>query len=175
MRKRLRPNMSTQKSSILFVCMTLLLPALICLFSSNSNATDLQDRFQRIANALESYALDNDGAYPVPVAGRLPSVISTPIAYLNKHETIDPIPFKDNINTTRLRPFRYHTYDINTYPHLQSYYDFYGAWRIESMPIINSDLTGIDIRIYDPTNGTYSLGVVTRSQKITSERGLLAE
>ena len=137
-----------------------------------------------IATALESYAVDNNkyppnfdsGLYTptAPDEGRTFSLLSTPIAYISSvpHDVFRP----DDNEPTRGHFFDYVGWDsvsvlTSRYsPELRAYYAQTGTqW---SVGCIGPDKRNDDVgqymdnpydRIYDPTNGTVSVGDIIRT------------
>lgn len=148
------------------------------------------DLFTRIANALEAYALDNGGAYPVDKFGTqqyvLNPILTTPIPYLAAADILDAYA-RPHVTTN----LRYVNFDVtfgesafisqrNAYPH---YLDRHGHWLIWSGTIATGNPeTGLyfDPVPYDATNGTQLTGSQVRpsmgafrSQKMRSETGFV--
>lgn len=143
-----------------------------------------------LATALESYYVDNT-AYPDDVDPQgwpwyLPSVVSTPIAYISSGLVSDPfrLSIPSALPGTPGVRYRYVNYDAELKGHytaqaeswfghpgdtanVQAGIRKYGVWRLTSAgPDRNASPFGSDffndIRVYDPTNGTISNGDIIR-------------
>lgn len=151
------------------------------LFQQSGSTAAEYDRFKRVTQALEAYAADNNGRYPPHYDGagppqyHLPILLSTPIAYLQKSETIDPVaigPYEARI--------RYVNFSIayQGNPTLYNQYrNRYGEWLIWSPAHDRvSESTGgnpwSNPVMYDATNGVFSRGDFYRTQKMTQEAAL---
>jgi len=146
-----------------------------------------------VALALETYAVDegnyppNDGLYNV-----LPIQLSTPVAHLSSTRFVDPFTDKET-HPIWGDLERFYTYDkivsqedllaglVNPPPPIEAVdgpafnlgaFKKYGKWRMVSngpdhtYPIPGAPhptLKGADV-LYDPTNGTVSLGNILRTQ-----------
>lgn len=154
------------------------------LMPKRNHQGQMPDRFQRIATALEAYALDNGGKYPPDRpdpnnAYLLSTRLTTPLAYLAPGDMIDPLAQNANIS----RIVRYINFD-NTYGESEfsgqralypQYYALHGSWMLWSGRAVTSNPSTnlfFDMVSYDPTNGALSLGTVFRSQRHLSETTL---
>ncbi|HOE64461.1 MAG TPA: prepilin-type N-terminal cleavage/methylation domain-containing protein [Candidatus Sumerlaeota bacterium] len=142
-----------------------------------------------VATALESYFTDNNH-YPNHSENGWPYYITrqitTPMAYMTSVAFHDP--FKTSGHASQLatdypRRFRYFNVEAgaNDWPDIGPLYvghkygvlnvvnirARYGEWKIISAGPDKKENTGVldDTLIYDPTNGTSSLGDICRSQK----------
>ena len=146
-----------------------------------------------IANALESYAVDNrkyipDGQVALNVYpfanGHINALLTTPIAYITSIDLFDPfVDKKTVVNDTYqvYKRFRYYNIKYRYYeilgniPAYEDYSDIFGAWVMycngpDKMMGPFSAETRLGTlwactEIYDPTNGTVSAGDVMRCQK----------
>lgn len=139
--------------------------------------------FQRIATALEAYAVDNNGNYPpdgYPPGSTesfpfiLPTVLTTPIPYLTAEDMIDPFAINNSI-TNQIRYLNIEE-QYKEVPKIQAIYmSLHGSWLIWSgyfaSPNPKSGLY-FDPVPYDATNGTLSEGTIFRSQRMNSETGV---
>lgn len=140
------------------------------------------DRFQPIATAIEAYASDNNGVYP-PNQNPwdqegfyyLPDVMTTPIPYLKPEQLIDPFAREAKVQG-RFRYFNTsETYSMTPtlYP---KYYAAHGDWAVFSCgPAKTYSLPIGNPTIYDATNGTLSLGVILRNQRMHKETGRVVQ
>ncbi len=171
-----------------------------------SKVSRVKGEHRTIATALEAYYTDHN-KYPREmhtdwygdtydgqgVAGILSCVITTPIAYLTKFDFIDPFQTTDAGNPADERLYTYHDfkewearYGLTNW--LSAAYDFYGLWRLGSVgpdkTYYHPEYPGWTYSpqlVYDPTNGTVSMGNIWRSQRIsdtqqpTVESGLITD
>lgn len=150
-----------------------------------------------MATGIEAYAVDNNrvprefGSSPadvwfengVPVTpqpgGVITNVLSTPIAYMTKAHWTDVFQDK-NLNAPLDEQFySYHDLkwkdeanDFGSEGFEGSCRDFYGAWRLISVGpdrVYSHGFNRSAQLVYDPTNGTISLGQIFRSQKLTEQ------
>jgi prepilin-type N-terminal cleavage/methylation domain-containing protein len=128
------------------------------------------------ATAIETYAVDNN-AYPRmthvlffgdTTYGYLRSDLTTPIAYLTSKDLIDPFGHqrKGDMDVEFLT---YHNIDIYYAKWLTEYWRkckqlYYGSWRMCSVGP-DTVYRPVPDAMYDPTNGTMSIGNIWRSQK----------
>jgi prepilin-type N-terminal cleavage/methylation domain-containing protein len=146
-----------------------------------------------IAVALESYYVDNN-VYPddidYPWPWYVPSVVTTPIAYITDNQMADPFRATLNLlNDPRARRYRYLNYLAENnghwapgtsaswpgydYPNAKLGQIKYGGWRLSSS---GPDMTAgpgygmADDSIYDPSNGTVSYGDLIRSQNSSQQQ-----
>ena len=128
------------------------------------------------ANAGETYFVDHN-YYPVTdPGGFLPHTLTTPIAYLSNINLYDPF---DPILTATPGQWRYTYHNLPWYElnfgWRTLWRELYGPWRSCSFgpdrsyyhPTYNSYLppNGQHTQVYDPTNGTVSLGNIWFSQR----------
>lgn len=137
------------------------------------------DRFVRIANALENYAVDNGGNYP-PHSPQfqapgysLPNILTTPIPYLAASELLDPLSTSEGL----LHRYRYINIDdgYTSSTSKNQLLAAYGAWLVISPgydKVYGNFNSYTPFTIYDATNGTLSGGDILRSQRMTSEVGI---
>jgi len=142
------------------------------------------DRFQRIASALEAYALDHGGKYPPHIGPLnssqlyyLPNILTTPVAYLTGPELLDPLGRTPNPSFVSYDRYRYINIEM-AYAHVPSVFTtkkaVYGEWMLWSpgydrtSEIFSSPNW---ITLYDPTNGMISRGDMLRSQRMMLETG----
>lgn len=141
------------------------------------------DRFRPVAAALEKYAIDHNGNYPPnrntsgSLLLHLPHYLTTPVAYLEPHQLIDP--FRP-ANAARREYGYFNTFD--TYGHqtylYEDYHEAHGDWAVWSVgpavtqpPVQYPYNTPARPLIYDATNGAISAGVIFRSQRMLKETG----
>ncbi len=138
-----------------------------------------------IATALESYHIDNRcyppyGPYPPPATGQAqvlnPRYVTTPIAYLSSGSLLED-PFRAWVEEVAYysRYYQYCNFDDFRYKGTTSenwVMKLYGYWRVTSAgPDRYFWNTGFEgdalplwgLRIYDPTNGTVSIGDIFRT------------
>jgi len=147
----------------------------------NVRPTQDYDRFERIAAALEAYAVDNAGNYPPHqkpgdiAPYYLPDILTTPIAYLSDADLHDPLT---TINQQKDLRFRYLNV-AQAYAQQPSLYSqvtqMYGDWIVWS-PGFDKTTNFVGgfsqgPLIYDATNGTISFGDMVRSQIMQTETG----
>jgi len=145
------------------------------------------NHFDRIAEALEAYALDNGGAYPDSTVSRpfpwhspMISILTTPIAYLQKSDVLDPYA-KGSIYGSYLRYINIETQFGPGHPHYAYMKARHGSWIVWSGNGTVENLeSGVpfDLLRYDPTNGTQTRNATYRpmthsfrSQRMRSETG----
>lgn len=129
------------------------------------------------AKAIEVYHVDNN-YYPADVPGGfLPFWLTTPVAYLANHQMEDPFQPKLRYDPYDVKYYSYHNIAHRVkYQAWQPFWlEYYGGWRACSYgpdrsyyhPSDSSFLPpyGQHTQIYDPTNGTVSLGNIWFSQK----------
>lgn len=145
--------------------------------------TQDSDRFDRIAAALEAYAVDNAGKYPPhknpgdSANFYLPDLLTTPIAYLSAADLHDQLATESQQKYFR---FRYaNIYDAYLqqpiwYPRAQAVYGQWIVWSTGYDRTQNFTLGSSfqDPVIYDATNGTISFGDILRSQRMQFETGM---
>jgi len=157
-----------------------------------SKVSRVKEDMRTIGVALEAYAVDKNRvprevntlwyAIDVQAYGDAQGILwwglTTPLPYLTRVNYIDP--FQDTTIGNRLDERLYTYHDLATC--VQKYGGtfwpaaviFYGGWRLGSVGpdrmyshpnIINSAQL-----VYDPTNGTVSLGNIWRSQKYSYDK-----
>ncbi len=160
-----------------------------------SKVSRVKGELRSVATAVEAYAADRNrvprqihtdwytedaNAYGTSpgVFGILWWGLSTPVAYISKVDFIDPFQATDVKNLLDERRYTYQDiaeymrrYPTSTFwgPALE----FYGLWRQGSVgPDKQYDhgFTRSGQLVYDPTNGTVSLGNIWRSQKLSEDK-----
>ncbi|MBN1900601.1 prepilin-type N-terminal cleavage/methylation domain-containing protein [Candidatus Sumerlaeota bacterium] len=160
-----------------------------------SKVARVKGEFRNISVAIEAYATDHNrtprqvhtGWYPIDqityaewyvrdgsVAGILWEGLTTPIAYMTRVNYIDP--FQDMDVAKRFDEQHYTFQDIKAYWEKNpgsSFWpvalEFYGTWRLGSVgpdKRFGHGFTNSAQLIYDPTNGTVSLGNIWRTQRL---------
>jgi prepilin-type N-terminal cleavage/methylation domain-containing protein len=152
-----------------------------------SKVSKVKSDFRTIATAIEAYSTDR-GRYPrqvhtewydedwvaysgQPVRGILWHGLTTPVPYLTTINYLDPLA-NERIPIDQ----KYYTYqDIEEYkvrsedPIWDYATEYYGGWRLGSIGPDKTFFHGFKNSgqlVYDPTNGTVSLGNIWRSQKL---------
>lgn len=155
-----------------------------------SKVSRVKSELRTIATGIEAYAVDHNrvprmlhtdyygdkyyyNGVEHDVYGCLWQGITTPIAYLTRADWIDPFQNQDTAHRLDERFYSYHdikVYADEIYP-TSAFWDaalvFYGAWRVGSVGPDKSYGHGFPASaqlVYDPTNGTISLGNIWRSQ-----------
>ena len=142
---------------------------------NNPRSTIYTDNFEQLAQALEAYALDNNGQYPSMSYGPatfIPKILSTPIAYISKEATIDPMFPKGSWSRDS-----YWFKNLQNLPPTSIERQTFGSWIISSRSYLGTNtwpsyVPLFPVTVYDASNGTYSAGAVFRSQLISSETGV---
>ena len=161
-----------------------------------SKVSRAKAELRTLTTALESYNIDNnvypDDIDPALWPWYLPSVVSTPIAYISSGLLNDPFRLGSTsaIPGTPGTRYRYINYDAElnghytavaeaNFPHggatasILTGIEKYGIWRLTSAgpdkTATYDDTPGhgfaSGIQVYDPSNGTVSNGDIVRSQK----------
>jgi type II secretory pathway pseudopilin PulG len=144
---------------------------------------------QRVLSmAIEAYHSDN-GSYPrmahttfygdpefdsiggIPVNGLMSRVLSTPVAYITNSLMLDPFLVRDKLAPIDQVYYTYQELDAyqsnlpasNFWPAARK---FYGPWRLISVGpdlVFDHKFANSSQLLYDPTNGSVSLGNIIRS------------
>jgi prepilin-type N-terminal cleavage/methylation domain-containing protein len=156
-----------------------------------SKVSRVKADMRTIAVALEAYTVDknrvpreiNTGWYAVDLAmygdafGILWWGLTTPLPYLTRVDYIDP--FQDTTVGNRLdeRRYTYHDLVANEKNYATPFWTaaiaFYGGWRLGSVGpdrMYGHGFTTSAQLVYDPTNGTNSLGNIWRSQNYSFDK-----
>ena len=154
---------------------------------TRSKVSRVKSDFRTIATALEAYAADHNdfprqvhtewydedwAAYQGgDVRGILWPGITSPIAYISTINYIDPLA-----NEGMPIDQKYYTYnDMEEYvvrdpdTNWQQLLEYYGKWRLGSVGPDKKFFHGFEYSsqlVYDPSNGTISLGNIWRTQKL---------
>lgn len=157
------------------------------LFQQSGSTAAEYDRFKRVTQALEAYAADNNGRYPPHYeavsnqAYCLPILLSTPIAYLQKSEMIDPVAVEAGaagpLGMERIRYVNFSFAYAGNPTLYNQYRNRYGEWLIWSPghDRVSGSMSGTPWSnpiVYDATNGVFSGGDFYRTQKMTQEAAL---
>lgn len=148
-----------------------------------SKVSRVKSDLRTIATALESYCTDH--AHYVPYGEKFtfwgndaailhPKWITTPVAYISSDSNFKD-PFRSHVAETYWysRYYQYTNFDDSrcSMSLRNSMHNIWGLWRMSSAGpdkyYWNRDMAGTTwyVRIYDPTNGTVSVGDIFRSQK----------
>ncbi len=157
---------------------------------TRSKVSRIKADLRSIATGIEAYTVEYNrvprevntdwysvdlAAYPTGAAGILWNGLTTPITFITTVDFIDPFQTSNTSNPIDERRFTYqdiaeYTREYPTSTFWGPAYDFYGAWRLGSVgPDKKYDhgfLRSAQL-VYDPTNGTVSLGNIWRSQKLS--------
>ena len=152
-----------------------------------SKVSKVKSDFRVISGALEAYSTDH-GRYPrevhtgwydedwadysgQTVRGILWHGLTTPVPYLTTFHYLDPLA-----NEGLPIEQKYYTYqDIEEYkvrstdPYWDEAGEYYGKWLLGSIgpdKMFYHGFMNSTMLVYDPTNGTVSLGNIWRSQKL---------
>jgi prepilin-type N-terminal cleavage/methylation domain-containing protein len=119
----------------------------------------------------------------VETAGAVHPGLTTPVAYIADCWQTDPfarsasyeaIPFEEQKYTYKLFIPARGVRPMDDYV-LAGYEDYYGAWYLVSIgpdrTFVNGGTLVQSTRVYDPTNGTVSIGNIFRSQKLPEVAG----
>ncbi len=155
-----------------------------------SKVSRVKSELRTLATGIEAYAADHN-AVPkelnntfygdtyngVAVWGLLSPVITTPVAYITKFDFVDPFQAKDVGNPLDEQLYSYHDikkridyYTGTTQEFWLGAREFYGNWRLVSVgpdKVYGHGFTRSAQLVYDPSNGTISLGNIIRGQKIS--------
>ena len=155
-----------------------------------SKVARVKSDLRTTANALEAYRVDTNHYPPFgqppytdinDVNGLNPSLITTPIAYVTSGAVlIDPFRITRRAVYWWTRQYYYRNFDDERYASDRDYVlQRYGWWRLTSCGpdqfIFNGNFRGnmnptyVEI-VYDPTNGTVSIGDIERNQKSSDVR-----
>lgn len=144
-----------------------------------------------IATAIEAYGVDqskyprmhHSGYWPLidtsPVGNGILWVgLSTPLAYITQVGFIDPFQEGQSANPIDEQRYTYQNLLIYREKNPASTFwpaalEFYGGWRMCSVgpdKLFSHGFTNSAQLVYDPTNGTVSLGNLWRAQKLSQDR-----
>jgi prepilin-type N-terminal cleavage/methylation domain-containing protein len=156
-----------------------------------SKVSRVKADLRTVATAIEAYSVDNNRApreintiwYAIDLAaygdvqGILWWGLTSPLPYLTRVDFIDP--FQDTTIGSRLDERLYTYHDLAAC--VQNYggtfwpaaVEFYGGWRLGSVgpdKRYGHGFTSSAQLVYDPTNGTTSLGNIWRSQRYSFDK-----
>jgi type II secretory pathway pseudopilin PulG len=158
-----------------------------------SKVSRTRNDLRSIATALEAYAVDNrhyppygtldpDIVFLTGTEAQIlePQWVTTPIAYLTSEAGMKD-PFRNQPKPTSytdreyyFRLYNYVNWDDIRYKDITFVHTLYGEWRMAGAGpdqwFYNGTFDGPDgylfqVMVYDPTNGTVSLGDIFRTQK----------
>jgi len=161
-----------------------------------SKVSRVKADLRTIATALEAYTVDKNRVpreintnagwytaidilmYPGGAAGILWWGLTTPLSYLTRVDFIDPFQDTTVGNPLDERRYTYHDIKANIDHNPASLFwpaalEFYGAWRLGSVgpdKMYGHGFATSAQLVYDPTNGTNSLGNIWRSQNYSYDK-----
>ncbi len=153
-----------------------------------SKVSRAHNDLRTIATAIESYHVDHNsyppyGEEPPPAHGQAqvlnPALVTTPIAYLSSDSSLKD-PFRTHIEEEFYfsRYYQYCNWDDFRYADVSWVHWIWGEWRLTCAgpdkwffngEMAGPDYTPFNVRVYDVTNGTVSVGDIFRTQKEGAE------